>query len=259
MYHHEQQKMSSAIVLLILLLCTTTITLAFQPPLVSIGSLLFPVRGRTIEYISNVAASEKRSSIQDASDFFVQSFWTQKVGGGARQLTKQQQQVLNQSQLAEFTKRYGGSNTNNKNRRQSELLVCKNPMGEIIACAGVEVYKIPNGYLKGPILTKAPLMSNLAVSRNYRRRGLAEELVKAVEELVLEQWGYDECYLYVEQRNRGAVKLYQKLGYRQIWADADAMTLLPSERGDLQNCPTVILCMRKKLKGESLWSKLLGQ
>ncbi|KAL7525120.1 hypothetical protein ACHAWF_004917 [Thalassiosira exigua] len=47
----------------------------------------------------------------------------------------------------------------------------------------------------------APLMSNLAVSRRYRRRGLAEDLVRAADEVARKEWGYDECYLYVEGRN----------------------------------------------------------
>ena len=95
-----------------------------------------------------------------------------------------------------------------------------------------------------------PLMSNLAVSRRYRRRGLAESLVKAAERIARKEWGYDECYLYVEKRNTAAVRLYQKLGYRTLWEDASATTLLPRKDGNgVANGQTTIVCMRKELRG----------
>lgn len=90
-------------------------------------------------------------------------------------------------------------------------------------------------------------MSNVAVSRKFRRRGIAEELVKQVEMISRNQWGYNECYLYVEERNTPAIRLYQKLGYRKLWVDKTATTLVPTELGDMQNAPTTIVCMRKRL------------
>jgi ribosomal protein S18 acetylase RimI-like enzyme len=205
--------------------------------------------------------------IQDVSDFFVESFWKNKVGGGTRELTLSQRRQLEQSQTAEFQKRYGGR----ANIRESELLICRrrrqkqsppkksatitldnnneNPY-EILGCVGVEVMRIPNGSLLSysePYRRAAPLMSNLAVSRSYRRRGLAEDLVQAVETLVRKQWGYTECYLYVEERNRPAIQLYQKLGYRKLWRDDTAKTLLPTPGGSLESASTVIVCMKKDL------------
>jgi N-acetylglutamate synthase-like GNAT family acetyltransferase len=94
-----------------------------------------------------------------------------------------------------------------------------------------------------------PLMSNLAISRKYRRKGLAEELVKATENVARKEWGYDECYLYVEKRNTPAVKLYKKLGYKTIWEDPTATTLLPTNDGKVTQGKTTIVCMRKKLGG----------
>jgi RimJ/RimL family protein N-acetyltransferase len=191
----------------------------------------------------------KRQSMQDASDFFVDAFWTSKVGGGAQTLTKSQERTLQQSQYAEFNRRYGGR------RAGSELLVGRNAKNEIVACAGVEVDRIPVGSLKGPIEKQAPLMSNLAIGRKYRRRGLAEQMVQAVEKYVQTEWGYEECYLYVEERNRPAVKLYEKLGYRKKWSDFDAKTLMPTNEGDLLTSNTVIVCMEKKLRS-GFWSRL---
>ena len=94
-----------------------------------------------------------------------------------------------------------------------------------------------------------PLMSNLAISRKYRRKGLAEDLVKAAETIARKEWGYDECYLYVEKRNVPAIKLYKKLGYSTIWEDDSATTLLPTKDGQVMNGKTTIVCMKKRLGG----------
>lgn len=223
---------------------------AFQAPTFGLGAVLFPVRGRVIQGISNEPWENQRTALQDAGDFFVGAFWTAKVGGGARELTKMQRESLQQSQFAEFNQRYGG-----RGQRKAELLVCRNAQDEIVACAGIEVDAIPEGSLKGPVIKRAPLMSNVAVSRQYRRRGLAEELVDLLEDLCAE-WGYDECYLYVEQRNVAAVRLYEKLGYKKLWKDDTAQTLLPTESGSLRNGPTVIWLMRKKLR--SSWKNMFA-
>lgn len=230
----------------LLVLLLPSVAALVLPPY-GIGAL-FPVRGKTLQSTSELDKASRRETLLDASDFFVDAFWTGKVGGGSKVLTDAQKQALMQQQVAEFNKRYGGG------RRESELLVSRNNANEVIACVAVEVDAIREDSMTGPIVDRAPLMSNLAVSRNYRRRGLAEELVQAVEDLVGE-WGYEECYLYVEQRNQGAVKLYRKLGYRSVWEDDRAETLLPTDNGRLSSSPTVIVCMRKDLGG-SFWSRL---
>jgi N-acetylglutamate synthase-like GNAT family acetyltransferase len=143
--------------------------------------------------------------------------------------------------------------------------VCRNAQQEIIACAGVEVEGIPRSSLRGSRSeSRAPLMSNLAVSSRYRRRGLAEALVRAVEE-VCADWGHDSCFLYVERRNPAAVRLYQKLGYSIVWEDDGATTMLPTAAGELRNTPTVIVCMRKenlqrsRRRNASPWDLLAGK
>jgi ribosomal protein S18 acetylase RimI-like enzyme len=209
------------------------------PPIFGIGSVLFPVR-KTIDAVSEYGWAEKYDVLLEASEFFVDAFWTGKVGGGAKALTDRQRSQLLQSQVAEFNGRYGG-----QRRTKSELLVCRNAQQDIIACAGVEVEGIPKASMRGSRSEqRAPLMSNVAVSSRYRRRGLAEALVQAVEDVCVD-WGYDSCFLYVEERNPAAVKLYQKLGYSIVWNDGSATTLLPTVTGELRNAPTVILCMRK--------------
>ena len=63
-------------------------------------------------------------------------------------------------------------------------------------------------------------MSNLAASRDFRRVGIAEELIQNAENLVRTEWGFSECYLRVEN--------YRKLGYKCIKL-TDFGSLLDSE------------------------------
>jgi predicted N-acetyltransferase YhbS len=229
------------------------------PSTYGIGSLFFPIRKSVVTGISdNLNNANKRMELQEVSDFFVDAFWTGKVGGGAKTLSNVQRRQLEQSQNAEFTRRYGNS------RRISEMLLVRNSNNnEIMACVGVELDKIPtSGTIRDPITTQlVPLMSNLAVSKKYRRRGLAERLVRSVEVMVRKEWGYNECYLYVEERNRPAVKLYSKLGYRNVWRDTTAKTLLPTTSGDLQSASTVIVCMKKTLYNDynNIFQRLFQQ
>jgi ribosomal protein S18 acetylase RimI-like enzyme len=210
---------------------------AFSVPF-GLGAALFQPKG-----LETTSAAGEAQTLLAASDFFVEAFWVGKVGGGAKQLNDRQRRTLSTTQFMEFRGRYAGVM-----RGQSELVVCRlKNGGDVIGCAGVEVSSIPKDDLKGPPVDRAPLMSNLAVSRNYRRKGIGELLVKEVERVSRYEWGFNDCYLYVEERNTAAVKLYQKLGYRKMWKDTDAKTLLPTNNGNLQNSPTTIVCMRKRL------------
>jgi ribosomal protein S18 acetylase RimI-like enzyme len=183
-------------------------------------------------------------TLLEASNFFVDAFWVGKPGGGATELSDKQRRSISTTQFGEFRSRYAG-----RAPGQAELVICQLPdTGEITGCAGIEVSPIPyNNDLKSTKTYNGPLMSNLAVSKQFRRKGIAEKLVKEVERIVRIEWGYDDCYLYVEERNKAGVKLYQKLGYKKMWIDKDATTLLPSTNGKLENSSTNIVCMRKRL------------
>jgi ribosomal protein S18 acetylase RimI-like enzyme len=58
-------------------------------------------------------------------------------------------------------------------------------------------------------------LSNLAVSRDFRRRGVAQELIKSCELLTIE-WGYTEIHLHVMGDNERGRNLYRKLGYELV-------------------------------------------
>jgi ribosomal protein S18 acetylase RimI-like enzyme len=233
---------------LVFLACTVrTTTYAFSTPTFGLGSLLFQPKG-----LATNPTKGNINTLLDASEFFVDAFWVGKVGGGTRTLNPSQRLNLERSQFLEFRFRYAG-----KSRGKAELIVCQLPNGQVVGCAGIEVTPIPGqGSLKAPPTLTAPLMSNLAVSRNYRRMGIAELLVAEVERVARYEWGYEDCYLYVEERNTAAVKLYEKLGYRKEWIDSDAKTLLPTENGSVTNVPTKIVCMKKRF-GQPLWARLL--
>jgi len=153
------------------------------PPTFGLGAILF--RPKNLVIRPNLGQDEE---LIDAAKFFTDAFWTGKIGG-ATKLNERQLKSLSNSQIAEFRKRYGGKVVMKSQDRRSELVICKNSMSnEIYGCAGIEVsdIKTPNG--KGTRFS-APLMSNLAVGRQFRRKGIAELLVKATEDLALKEWG----------------------------------------------------------------------
>jgi len=203
-----------------------------------IGAVLLQPKGLVTK-----SAEGNVPALLEASEFFIDAFWVGKVGGGASRLSEKQRRTLSATQFYEFRSRYAGAG-----RGQSELIICELPTGELTGCAGIEVSKIPDQNLKSlKTLATAPLMSNLAVGKQFRRKGIAEKLVTEVERMVRYEWGYEDCYLYVEERNKAAVRLYQKLGYKKLWIDKEATTLLPSANGKLQTSNTNIICMRKRL------------
>lgn len=56
-------------------------------------------------------------------------------------------------------------------------------------------------------------ISNLAVYRHYRRRGVAQQLLLKCEEIAL-SWKFQDLYLHVLENNYQARQLYCKLGYQ---------------------------------------------
>jgi ribosomal protein S18 acetylase RimI-like enzyme len=71
-------------------------------------------------------------------------------------------------------------------------------------------------------------LSNLAVSRDFRRHGVAQELIKTCELLTIE-WGYTEIYLHVMGNNDRGRNLYQKLGYELVSSEF-VWSILPWHR-----------------------------
>ncbi len=68
-------------------------------------------------------------------------------------------------------------------------------------------------------------ISNLAVSKEWRRKGVAQELLLECEQIA-KSWGYTELYLHVMADNERGRNLYQKLGYELVVADF-ARSMIP--------------------------------
>ena len=224
-------------VALVLLLLAIPSSAFSATPVFGIGAVLFKGVVKTIPTLGD------ERILEEAADFFVDAFWQAKVGGGTKKLTGKQRKDLLGSQTMEFRRRYGAV----LGQRKSELVVARNAKNELMGVCAIEVEKIPDTGRtgKGPII--APLMSNVAVGQQFRRRGIAEDLVKEVEEIARKDWGYNEVYLYVEQRNKAAVNLYQKLGYRKIWVDNTSRTMVPTVLGGWESTPTLLVCMKKDI------------
>jgi ribosomal protein S18 acetylase RimI-like enzyme len=58
-------------------------------------------------------------------------------------------------------------------------------------------------------------LSNLAVSKDFRRLGIAQKLIASCEQQTRE-WGYTEIHLHVMGNNERGRNLYQKLGYEVV-------------------------------------------
>mmetsp|Transcript_23350 Transcript_23350/g.28099 ORF Transcript_23350/g.28099 Transcript_23350/m.28099 type:complete len:250 (-) Transcript_23350:56-805(-) len=231
--------------LLAVALWGSTGTHGLAPPPLGLGAIFFRPAG-----MNTRPSLGDEKVLVEAADFFTDAFWAGKVGGGIQELLDFQRKSIRKQQVQEFRKRYGAKMNKREEDRRSELLITTNGAGELMGCAGLEVDRIPATSLTdSQTMTYAPLMSNLAVGNKFRRRGIAEELVKKAEELARKEWGCNECYLYVEKRNKPAIKLYGKLGYRKVWEDDSARTLIPNETGGLQNTGTTIVCMKKKMGG----------
>ena len=92
------------------------------------------------------------------------------------------------------------------------------------------------------------VLSNLAVSPDARRRGVAKALCNEVEALA-EDWGYNQLHLLVEEGNTVGRALYEgKLGY-EIVAKVEAETALRPdiETGEFKEVQVDSLVMAKSL------------
>jgi len=64
-----------------------------------------------------------------------------------------------------------------------------------------------------PRRSQYPYVSNLAVSKSCRRRGVAKQLLLACEQTASD-WGFPDIYLHVLENNHQARQLYLKTGYQ---------------------------------------------
>ena len=68
-------------------------------------------------------------------------------------------------------------------------------------------------------------LANLATRPDYRRQGVASQLLEACE-VFTRRWGFRDIYLHVLEDNVGAQSLYKKLGYQIKQSDTDLIAWL---------------------------------
>ena len=134
--------------------------------------------------------------------------------------------ILASALARDLRQRVGGSRSGS-----GALWVAQDADSNVVASCAIEVGRLSPAALdenrlrgQNPLeadVAERPLLSSLAVSPDWRRRGLAQRLCREAEGLARE-WGYDEVLLKVERDNRRARKLYRKLGYRDVAVDAGA-------------------------------------
>lgn len=76
-----------------------------------------------------------------------------------------------------------------------------------------------------PQSPKYPYISNLAVTKSFRRKGVARQLLLACERTALE-WGSQNLYLHVLENNHQARQLYLKAGYQLYQVEPSYSALL---------------------------------
>ncbi len=88
---------------------------------------------------------------------------------------------------------------------------------QIVGCVAVTLAR-PEAILPPPFPTTASLrcyISNMAVSPDHRRQGVATEMLNRCER-VARLWGQTSVWLHVEVKNEDAASLYRGLGYKQV-------------------------------------------
>jgi GNAT superfamily N-acetyltransferase len=99
---------------------------------------------------------------------------------------------------------------------RAELIVAEDARGNRLGRVALEVLNLTqdagSAESRGTLRLR-PLLSGLIVQPPYRRRGLAQKLVREAEH-VANAWGYEELLLQVEDANTPALELYRSLGYR---------------------------------------------
>ena len=69
---------------------------------------------------------------------------------------------------------------------------------------------------KTPPTPLRPYLCNLCISPTLRSKGIGRALVRTVEAIAQQQWGYSHMYLHVDIENDAARILYEKEGYTDV-------------------------------------------
>ncbi len=103
---------------------------------------------------------------------------------------------------------------NSKPHQQVCSIALCNQQGHSQVIGTIEV-GVRNANYRQPTQHRYVYISNLAVSRDFRRRGVAQELLANCEQIT-KSWGFTEIHLHVMGDNDRGRNLYKKLGYEII-------------------------------------------
>ena len=106
-----------------------------------------------------------------------------------------------------------------RNRNENELIFAQGEDGTLAGCIGIDVQRLSQIAQteqqlgrSSPELDDRALLSSLAVSQSYRRRGIGQKLCKRAEDAA-RSWGCTEVLLKVESTNSKARSLCKCLAY----------------------------------------------
>jgi len=184
------------------------------------------------------------------SKFLVDSFYTDKRKA-ENNLPFGQLRSLERDQNLDLKARYG---RNTARGIESVILTAEAQAKDTVGCVALGITPFVGkeaklsirdlyNYPKDAVLR--PIVANLAVRPDVRRKGIAKKLMKECEE-VSKEWGYKEIWLLVEDDNRRAKKLYRKLGYKNVMSEPD--TSFKVLDGRVQEIDVTNVYMRKSLK-----------
>lgn len=116
-------------------------------------------------------------------------------------------------------------------RRQAPQPVCSiaiyTERGQTQVVGTIEVGMRTANY-RHPDRHRYVYLSNLAVNRDFRRRGVAQALLIDCEQLT-RSWGYTDLHLHVMANNERGRNLYRKLGYEVVSSEY-VWSILPWHR-----------------------------
>ena len=165
--------------------------------------------------------------------------------------------VLTSATRDDLDSTYFGPGRRQESAIGRSLLVCAEEDGRIVGACGLQVLILtPNGRGENQLRTRRdwqaakerPILANLVVSSDRRRRGVGRSLMAECEAVACE-WGFEEMLLKVEPGNADAVRLYRDCGYAEVGElEAEKPRASGFGFGVVRWEPTTQLCMRKKLE-----------
>ena len=137
---------------------------------------------------------------------------------------------------------------------QHMIVACSSKNGQVVGFAEVDARPLSvtgnNGGLENEVVLAAnstvisednilrSYMYNLAVDKQWKRKGIASALIRSCEQFVMDM--HDICiekrlYLRVRKTNHAAIALYESLGYRKMLPEVIQLSKEDINSGSLED------------------------